>query len=165
MKKIIVGLVLAAAAFAAKADYLYWGVTSSDVSNYGSFNAARLWQRNDNTISTEGATAVGWLYDIPGAKSTSVTIASSAQAGTYYFVELCNYSNSTWDSGALSSSSYSYSSLAESGVITSSDLIAQASVAAQVLTYTGVQATPEPTSGLLMLMGFAMLGLKRKKEV
>ena len=26
-------------------------------------------------------------------------------------------------------------------------------------------AVPEPTSGLLMLMGFAMLGLKRKKEV
>ena len=164
MKKTIVGLVLAAAAFAAKADYLYWGVTSSEASGT-SYNAARLWQRTDNTISTDGATAVGWLYDIPGAKSTSVTIDSSAQAGTYYFVELCNYSNSTWSSGATSSSTYTYSSLVEKGVITSSDLIAQASVASQVLTYHGVQATPEPTSGLLMLMGFAMLGLKRKKEV
>jgi len=44
-------------------------------------------------------------------------------------------------------------------------LIAQASVAAAVLSQAGVQATPEPTSGLLLLMGFAMLGLKRKKEV
>lgn len=160
MKKIIVGLVLAAAAFAAKADYLYWGVTSSDVSSYGSFNAARLWQSTGS-----GDTAIGWLYDVPGAKSTSVAIDSSNQDSTYYYVELCNYSESTWTSVATSSSTYTYSSLAESGVITSSDLIAQASVAAQVLTYHGVQATPEPTSGLLMLMGFAMLGLKRKKEV
>lgn len=160
MKKIIVGLVLAAAAFAAKADYLYWGVTSSDVSNYGSFNAARLWQKTGDET-----TAIGWLYDVPGAKSTSVAIDSSNQASTYYYVELCNYSASTWSSVATSSSTYTYSSLVDKGVITSSDLIAQASVASQVLTYHGVQATPEPTSGLLMLMGFAMLGLKRKKEV
>jgi len=38
---------------------------------------------------------------------------------------------------------------------------------ASVIAFTGGSflATPEPTSGLLMLMGFAMLGLKRKKEV
>lgn len=164
MKKIIVGMVLAVLAFAAKADYLYWGVTQSD-SSAQNVNAARLWQRNDSTLSTDGATAIGWLYDVPGSMSTRVTIDSSSQASTYYFVELCNYANSQWTSSQISSSSYSYSSLVENGVITSSDLIAQASVAAQVLTFSGVQATPEPTSGLLLLMGFAMLGLKRKKEV
>ena len=47
-----------------------------------------------------------------------------------------------------------------------SDLIARASKIAFTGTSAGgYGATPEPTSGLLMLMGFAMLGLKRKKEV
>lgn len=160
MKKVILGLAIAMVAFFAKAEYLYWGVTPSETT--GSYNAARLWYSSSD--STSGGTAIGWLTDIPGSKSTDV---SSYGTTAYFFVELCNYDTSTqkWSDGEKSSQAYSYASLAQKGVITSSDLIAQASVAAAVLSKAGVQATPEPTSGLLLLMGFAMLGLKRKKEV
>ena len=163
MKKVIIGLAIATAAFFAKAEYLYWGVTPSEAT--GNYNAARLWYSTSD--STIGGTAIGWLTDIPGSKSTDVSSYEGTKDTAYFFVELCNYNASTkeWTNGDRSSQAYSYASLAQKGVITSSDLIAQASVAAAVLSKAGVQATPEPTSGLLLLMGFAMLGLKRKKEV
>ena len=164
MKKVIIGLAIATAAFFAKAEYLYWGVTPSEATGTD-YNAARLWYSNSN--STSDGTAIGWLTDIPGSKSTNVSSYEVSKDNAYFFVELCNYDASTqkWTDGKKSSQAYSYTSLAQKGVITSSDLIAQASVAAAVLSMAGVQATPEPTSGVLLLMGFAMLGLKRKKEV
>ena len=164
MKKVIIGLAIATAAFFAKAEYLYWGVTPSEATG-NTYNAARLWYSNSD--STSGGTAIGWLTDIPGSRSTDVSSYEGTKDTAYFFVELCNYNVSTkeWTDGVRSSRAYSYASLAQQGVITSSDLIAQASVAAAVLSNAGVQATPEPTSGVLLLMGFAMLGLKRKKEV
>ena len=159
MKKLIIGLAIATAAFVSNAEYLYWGVTSSEV---GSYNAARLMYSSlpDMTSSQQ----IGELYDLPGSTKTSISTINDYKS-LYYFVELANYENGTWTSGSASNTAYSYDSLVTAGVISSSDLIAQASVMTAVLTRNGVQATPEPTSGLLLLMGFAMLGLKRKKEV
>ena len=156
MKKIIVGVAILIVAFVA--DYLYWGVTTADAGT--TYNAARLYA--SETLGEKG-NAIGWIYSAPGSASTDV----SGYADNYFYVELCNYSDGSWSNESTygSDKAYSYSSLVSQGVITSSDLIAQASVAAAVLRNSGVQATPEPTSGLLMLMGFAMLGLKRKKEV
>ena len=158
MKKIIVGAAILIVAFVAKADYLYWGVTTADAGT--TYNAARLY-----ASATEGekGNAIGWIYSAPGSASTDV----SGYANNYFYVELCNYSNGSWSNESTYSSgkAFQYSDLQSQGVITSSDLIAQASVAAAVLRNSGVQATPEPTSGLLMLMGFAMIGLKSKKEV
>lgn len=159
MKKIIVGVAILIVAFVAKADYLYWGVTTADAGT--TYNAARLYASATGGVKGD---AIGWIYSAPGSASTDV----SSYANNYFYVELCNYDGGVWTSTTSEYSqdqAYSYSSLVSQGVITSSDLIAQASVAAAVLRNSGVQATPEPTSGLLMLMGFAMLGLKRKKEV
>ncbi|MBQ8126122.1 MAG: PEP-CTERM sorting domain-containing protein [Kiritimatiellae bacterium] len=160
MKKIIIGLAIATAAFVSNAEYLYWGVTSSEV---GSYNAARL-MYSSSQDDMSSSQQIGVLYDLPGSTKTSISTISNYQ-GLYYFVELANYENGTWTTDSASSTVYSYDSLVAAGVISSSELIAQASVMTAVLTRNGVQATPEPTSGLLLLMGFAMLGLKRKKEV
>ena len=161
MKKILFGLIVAIAAISARAEYLYWSVgttTEVDGRSVNSYNYAVLYARNESTgVSTALSTK-------------SVVVSDYADLGVYvgtdytYYIELINY-NSSGPTATLAGSSYdSRTAYADIGACRwDGSEIAKASVMA----FTGgtFHATPEPTSGLLMLMGFAMLGLKRKKEV
>ena len=161
MKKIICGMLVVFLAFGVKAEYLSWYVGST--SNIGGstltsgtdYNSAKLYW-------TTAATATGgtWLDTISPTPDSSVATLSGSSYGenVYYYVELYNYENKVATSEATA-----YTSLVASGAI-STTLTALSSVN-YAWNGTATVATPEPTSGLLMLMGFAMLGLKRKKEV
>jgi len=113
-----------------------------------------MYASNDNNSShTYG------IFEAPGTYSTQVQSGYDS-TGTSYYIELLNYSSDSYAHVATSSAT-TYSEL--SGALSSGALSAQGMTA--IWTGTSVVTTPEPTSGLLMLMGFAMLGLKRKKEV
>ena len=160
MKKVIFGIAVAVAAVSAQASYLNWQVAATDGSNGAQLYAVST-GGGTKTAATDG-TVIDAISGLPGAKSTDIT---SYSEGYSFYIELVNYSDTTTGTytsqGAMSSQTFTYSEL--SGAMSSGAL----SVAGMTAVWTGttVQATPEPTSGLLMLMGFAMLGLKRKKEV
>lgn len=161
MKKIIIGFAVAMLAVVANAEFLYWGISDNEsIAANTTYNSAKLFAYNDNTA----AVAIDSIYKAPGSSSADIT---NYGEGYSYYIELYNYENGNWGSSVASNQSdpFTYSALLEKGAITASDVLAQANVAAMMMTPHGVQATPEPTSGLLLLMGFAMLGLKRKKEV
>lgn len=165
MRKIIFGLLAVLLAFAVKAEYLSWYVGST--SNIGGTTrtsgteAANYYTAKLYWTTTATSTGGAWLDTISPTPDSSVATLSgdSYGDGVYYYVELYNYDNSV----VATSEATTYASLVESGAI-SKTLTALSSVN-YAWNGTATVATPEPTSGLLMLMGFAMLGLKRKKEV
>jgi len=158
MKKILSVIAVAVVSISAQASFLNWQVPAST-----GYNGAQLYAVS-GTAKTEatGGTVIDAVSGLPATKSTD--ISGYGDSFTYY-IELVNYtdsSNGVYDRGhAMSSKTFTYSEL--SGAISDGAL----SVAGMTAVWTGaaVQPTPEPTSGLLLLMGFAMLGLKRKKEV
>lgn len=157
MKKIILGLAVISSAVVANAEYLYWSVSSSEAAGA---NGAILWW-NENQ-STSGSTSLDNLI-VANSTSSKADVSGIAYTTGYYYIELVNYTGATASSLNPSQTSgyYTYSELSGAFISSLSDLKA----ATMVMTMTGPKPTPEPTSGLLMLMGFAMLGLKRKKEV
>lgn len=160
MKKIIIGLAVVFSAVVANAEYLYWSVSSSEAAAAHANGAILWWNANKSTSNSTS------LDNLTVANSTSskadLSGISNYQDG-YYYIELVNYNGAIATSLEPSKTSnyYTYADLSGAFISSLSDLNA----ATMVMTMTGPKATPEPTSGLLLLMGFAMLGLKRKKEV
>ena len=163
MKKFLVGVSILLATIAVKAEYLNWQVGSSmtigDATytsgpSEGQYNAVRLYATDG-----QGSSHYYSIYDAPGTYSTELASGLTTDATTYY-IELLNYSGSSYTTVGRTAGT-TYAEL--SGALSNGALSAQAMTA--IWTGAAVVATPEPTSGLLLLMGFAMLGLKRKKEV
>ena len=163
MKKFLVIVSISLATIAVKAEYLNWQVGSSMTignntytsgSSVDQYNAVRLYATKDDS-----PTYYYSIYDAPGTYSTP--LASEWTTDATYYIELLNYSDSSSYNTVARTAGTTYAEL--SGALSNGALSAQAMTA--IWTGAAVVTTPEPTSGLLLLMGFAMLGLKRKKEV
>lgn len=153
MKKFLFGIVIVCVAVSAKASYLAWQVNST-TDGIASYNMAALYATHDGDV-----TLLSYTQQLPtDGFTTSVTIDDSYSS---FYVELYNYESSGNTATSVGrSNTFTYQEISNS--LASSIQAAQNVVALTGMSYT---ATPEPTSGLLLLMGFAMLGLKRKKEV
>ncbi len=158
MKKIILSLAVAMITIVAKAEYLNWTVGSTfDGKTSGTdYDTANLYYTYDSGVS---ATAIGTTIKTPG--SSSVDISALEKNNLSFFIEVYKYND--YEHSHVASTGMTYSDLVGTGAITSSAI--NAASIAMAFNGSAVVATPEPTSGLLLLMGFAMLGLKRKKEV
>lgn len=158
MKKLLTLVVLAVAGIAANADYLYWQAPNSPMDGIGAFSYATLWASSDNGQHYEAIQQGGYTAYF------DATTANDTDVGGYqsFYIELVNYTDSTYSVVGRSEAA-TYASLVSEGAIHSN----LATDVSKMVAWVGsnYQAVPEPTSGLLMLMGFAMLGLKRKKEV
>lgn len=158
MKKVIVCFAIALAAIVANAEYLNWQVGSSVTINNKTYSQPTY--SHVQLYATTGSTTQDYgIFSAPGTYSTQLVDGASAYS---YYIELLSYDTA----------SQAYTTVAETAYFTYADLkgaistgALDASAMTAVWTGTAVQPTPEPTSGLLLLMGFAMLGLKRKKEV
>ena len=159
MKKAILGLVVAVAAFSVRAEYLYWAVTSTEGWTKGSaenWNAAVLYATTSTRSDSPYPLQTAAKAEAQAGVNTNLGDWSGADYS--YYIELINNSA---DSVAYTSQTFTYAQL--SGAL--NDGLATSLQSMMVFTGTAVVGTPEPTSGVLLLMGFAMLGLKRKKEV
>lgn len=163
MKKIMIALAIAATAVLAQASSVKWSITGmTDIA--GTAVGA----------TTDKYTAVVTFYDSTGntALATSETTTTTAMNGM----------NATWTGAELSKSYYAELVITDSTGNSISSEKAQfttsssatynlnfssgkgfATQTAKIDFSSGWQAAPEPTSGLLLLLGVAGLALKRKR--
>lgn len=176
MKKLILSMVMVAA-FAAIADEtyqaLYWQVTADSLGEYATgASYANLYATiNDSTVSVPSSpanasgfvelnrTGGGTLDD--GLNTWAVNLSGwnggSSLDGAMFFVELFNEGGSIAKSEGISYAnlkSYLDMNYSGSGV---------PKTATGAAVFSGYAAVPEPTSGLLMLLGIAGLALRRKR--
>lgn len=173
MKKIVfAGMVVLAAAFA-HADFLYW-----QIADQGEFTTASLWVKN--TGSSAGIEALDVIVAegvdidngtvLTGTTTGLVSTDISAYAADQYsfFVELVTYA-SLEDENPTSQkwlNSYSYKDLVSNGYISTGDVGTPGAASSGGAPMSGGgNAIPEPTSGMLMLLGGALMALRRRRRV
>ena len=157
MKKSILAVAVALAASLLHADLLYWQVLE-EVGK--TFNYAQLYYTTDpGPLTTDGtAVKVGGLVSGSGLTSTSSHAA-----------DITGIDNiSGFYVGFFSSAEDNYSSLGFSNWLSYSDVLSAMDRSwndgKNVQTHTSVATfVPEPTSGLLLLLGLAGLAVRRKR--
>ena len=142
---------------ASGANYLILAFYSADTTVSATFDGSSVATGGDTLISSFTPTASGGTGTTSGKK-----IDYDYAAGSYYYAVLYN------SKGTTTTSAYDYYAvstvLTGNPVATSPDTplgLSWTSAKAGWPTYTA--AVPEPTSGLLLLLGVAGLALKRKR--
>ena len=156
MKKLLILAAVIVAGVAANAASFKW-------------TASNIYSPTDSTAKLADTTATLYAYLSTADASTAVavTTATTTSAGAIsktFDADLSGGSNYDFffviDTGA-----YTFTSSPKAGVgvqATSTAAVSFGSMAAQTGASGNWQAVPEPTSGLLMLLGLAGLALKRK---
>lgn len=151
MNKIIVFVGVLMTAVAVQASYLNWQVSTDDLSKAG-FSKVDL----VSSVALYGVSSGGEATRIAGAP---IDYFSSSNIGNYesFYVELLNASNETI--GLSVDDNATYANLVSNGMISTDKL----SEGAMAVWHPASYAVPEPTSAMMMMLGIAFLGLKRRK--
>ncbi len=170
MKKLIVTFAAIAFATVASADILYWMV---DESKYVADQAAYVvvtWtgDAGSNPLNptpgdpyridsrTASQIAAAYEFDAEDAEPFQTNLGSYKGNGYSYYIELAN---STRVSDVMT-----YSALVDAGLISNGGLSVPTGITGATA-FGGAGNVPEPTSGLLFVIGGMLLGLKRKRQV
>ena len=146
---------------------LYWQVTSEMNPKPIAFSAAAFAAVDESGKVTYLTDAMGNAWQAANANSTTEVIASLLSSDTYktgysFYIELMNQdkSGNWYTAGAVNNNGVNYSwSDIQAHVYSSSSM---SMTLAQPLAF-GTAHIPEPTSGLLMLFGGALLALRRRR--
>ncbi len=165
MKNLFKSLVTGAlflAISSASAGTLYWQVTSDAGKTFD-----EAWLVAENKSNGDLNYLGGVQSDGASPSSTGLTqtdISGYEGDGYLFFVEMSNY-NSADDSytTVASGSKWTYDQLVSSGYVAASPLDVTTATAAGSSSNFG-SAIPEPSSGLLLLIGGAMLALRRRRQ-
>lgn len=151
MKKLLTIAMITLATMVAKADlYLYWTIDAASAADF-IYTEAYL-------VGNDGSTTSD-LDAISGITSINSNVNGYANASTSYWVELYD---SALQQVVARSSDVTYSTLVAGNYIyNDADMTTPASPSP--FTFGGFTSTiPEPTSGLMLLLGLGTLALKRK---
>ena len=175
MKKILILAVAACAAMltaTAEDSFLYWAVDVSGDTSY-SFNYATIREANSQTYlslySSASDTSMGTQlytdgygdggnYAVGTKAGPTYAGLSSYGIGSSFVVELWAEGETKSDNSLVG---WSYLSYAD---VLGSIYKPMSNTGASLYTVVASQVVPEPTSGLLALLGFAALALRRKQR-
>lgn len=166
MKKLALLLGFVVAASVSQAEYLMWQVSDATadqwVTPFGEYGYATImastdggqtWSQQNVYFNDDSVSGVALKMDSPAAIDLSV-LGDNAS----YYIEVFRYDTTAGQAVSMAKSEeLTYANIPNGYVTSSLTKIPQAWTGG---TYT---ATPEPTSAMLMMLGFALISLKRKK--
>ena len=167
MKKVIIAALAIAAFSAAYADVIYWMVSDEAYEDPGNDNPSAnpyAW-----VVATDGNDVISFK-DIDGRSAGQV--ATAYEYSNYFSTDLGAYSGTGWSYyvelwNGMQSASDSWDNLVHNGYISRPGDIGMPTTLAGGA-FGQVPGTsynvPEPTSGLLFLVGGMLLGLKRRRQ-
>ena len=163
MKKILIAVVTVGTAVALQAASVTWSATSvKDITGSNAKNVTG-WSAVCTIWSSDGLTVIGSDTDTDtNAMSKFSGSIGGTATGTTYLAQLVI----TDDKGNTITSEkaqFTTDSSAEYGEINFTNGSKFSTATAKINYSTGWTAAPEPTSGLLLLLGMAGLALKRKR--
>jgi hypothetical protein len=161
MKKLLILTAAIACIGLVRADVLYWMVGdqyADDAKARGDSEAASLYAVYDGTATKIDTVTGNDVAEWYGVSSFDTQLGTHAGNGYSYYVELWNGNQSE---------EVSYASALQNGYITTTGMStpSPAGMAGGVGSGSQTYAVPEPTSGLLFVIGGMLLGLKRKRQV
>lgn len=175
MKKILLVLAVMAVSCMAKASYLYWQLDNSDDTTY---NSVTIRGSNGSTSTPYDIQGLVWNTEteewVVGTIDSSDVQANTTYMvdiddtllteGYTYYIELLDNNNNLVSSASVKGDDFA--SFASGGASTDLRDLAGSEVAYWHTSASGgtMDNAPEPTSGLLLLFGAAVLGLKRKNR-
>ena len=180
MKNLVVIAAIAAAAFSASAAAVDWNVTGTSaqegytvylltsVGDYADTTALANAAVGSATIASLGRGKYGTGDQSPvSAKITTdsmkdayYAIVSSADASSFTYVSLGDMSSYVYDAAAQQNSPGTYTGKSAAQILAGTSK----NFGGSTPTPPGPGPIPEPTSGLLLLVGGAMLALRRKQK-
>lgn len=189
MRKLLLGLAIAGMAVSAQANYMYWQVTDTIVADddaglkpiisqgtsgdyitrfrYGNTAAGTSFE-NFSVYSDTDGDIIGTvgnpesLSPVNGAVKVDLTAIKADSTAYSYYVEVLKWdsANSVYTQVAVSDLK-SYTDLSSNGYIGAEDNLIDIP---SIKIWAGTSyAVPEPTGGMLVMMGLAFLGLKRRR--
>lgn len=169
-------LMLAVSMTAARADYLYWQLDATEIADFSSAaNYAVVHfvneSGNDSTLTSRDGgdpipTESGFTYDngmhIANEAlldyAVNIDVSAFSGAAGYFYIELVNYDSASGTAKSIATSEHAtYASL--------SDAIS-GSLGNIPTAWTGGQfyPVPEPTAGLLAMLGLGIAALRRRRR-
>lgn len=156
MKKLFATLVLLAG-FAANADYLYWmidtGSGNGGASGY-TYDSINLVYDSRTLQSAANSSNLESIFNSGGYFEYSGDIIDAT--GSSFWVELVSSGNSV-----AKSTAYTYTDLINMGALFKGS--SMSSNVGNIASFGNFTSVPEPTSGVLFLIGGMLLGLKRRR--
>ena len=169
MKKLIIAAAIACAAAVSKASTVNWGLTGNvDATTYASATAYLICVDNLAKPSLTADTAAAWYKDNSASLSGKALFSASVTDGAFDVVEskdeAIGRKNYWLVIVADDEKNFAVSTTTKALNITTSALTVTAKwLASSQTTSFATTSVPEPTSGLMLLLGIAGLALKRKR--
>lgn len=163
MKKMVITLVVIGAAVITQAASVSWAATSVKDITGASAKSVTDWTVVCTIYAADGTTVVGTSTDTSSnAMSKFNGIVEGTANNTSYFAQLV-FTDGAGNTLTSEMAAFTTDSAAEYGDINFTTGAKFADATAKVDYANGWVAVPEPTSGLLLLLGMAGLALRRKK--
>ncbi|MCQ2393907.1 MAG: PEP-CTERM sorting domain-containing protein [Kiritimatiellae bacterium] len=166
VKKVLVALAVAGAVVLAQAGTLYWQVADA-----GSFSAATLYA-NDGTSKTRLESSLAQGVDLETTLTGTETGLVQTSLGDYegsqysFLVELVTYSSGGTVTKSNWMKEFSYDDLVTGGYVAAGGIGFPTTTEGINMGVSGPNpgVIPEPSSGLLLLLGGALMALRRRRQ-
>lgn len=162
-KKLLTAAFAVVAAFGLQAGTLYWQINNNP--NNDQYAAVAVMNGDTvvgyaNILDGDGGEVVGNLVAADDAMSQMQYADISGYDSSYKFVvEMLSTDGSTWERGWTAGTPMTYAELKSAGYVSEGGISA-----GSVNSWTSSVTIPEPTSGLLLLVGGSLLALRRKRR-